>query len=124
MMENIWEKECINMYDWVTVLYSRNWHNIVNLLYFNLKKYKKEKLCFARFICLSLSPEDIVHSFHWLLRGMCNLKMKCWKNIFPSSLLGKHVVEGQLISYFLSWYSQFIFVNKQGHGYRQYSHGH
>ena len=26
------------MYDWVTLLYSRNWHNIVNQLYFNKKK--------------------------------------------------------------------------------------
>ena len=22
------------MYDWVTLLYSRDWHNVVNLLYF------------------------------------------------------------------------------------------
>ena len=26
------------MYDWVTLLYGRNWHNIVNQLYFNKKK--------------------------------------------------------------------------------------
>ena len=26
----IWEKECVYMYDWVTMLYSRNWHNTVN----------------------------------------------------------------------------------------------
>jgi len=25
------------MYDLITLLYSRNWHNIVNQLYFNLK---------------------------------------------------------------------------------------
>ena len=36
------------MYDWVTMLYSRNWHNIVNQLYFNfinaiLHFKKKEK---------------------------------------------------------------------------------
>ena len=33
------------MYDWVTLLYSRNWHNTVNQLYF-AKKYmckKKER---------------------------------------------------------------------------------
>ena len=29
------------MYDWVTLLYSRNWHNIVNELYFNFKKYRE-----------------------------------------------------------------------------------
>ena len=27
------------MYDWVTLLHSRNWHNTVNQLYINLKKY-------------------------------------------------------------------------------------
>ena len=26
------------MYDWVTLLYSRNWHNIVNQLYFHKKE--------------------------------------------------------------------------------------
>ena len=31
-------KKCINMCDWVTLLYSRNWYNTVNQLYFNLKK--------------------------------------------------------------------------------------
>ena len=30
------------MYDWVTLLFSRNWHNIVNQLYFN-NKYNKIK---------------------------------------------------------------------------------
>ena len=29
------------MYDWVTLLYSRNWYNIVNQLYFNKKNQKK-----------------------------------------------------------------------------------
>ena len=29
------------MNDWVTLLYSRNWHNIVNKLYFNKIKEKK-----------------------------------------------------------------------------------
>ena len=37
------------MYDWVTTLYSRNWHNIITLifkkyhLYFNKKKKRKGK---------------------------------------------------------------------------------
>ena len=30
------------MYDWVTLLYSRNWFS-ANQLYFNLKKKKKKK---------------------------------------------------------------------------------
>ena len=32
---------CIYMYDGVSLLYRRNWHNIVNELYFN-KKIKNE----------------------------------------------------------------------------------
>ena len=34
------------MYNWVTLLYSRNWYNIVNQLYFNKNKTKpKKKIC-------------------------------------------------------------------------------
>ena len=29
------------MYDWVPLLYSRNWHNIVNQVYFNKKVNRK-----------------------------------------------------------------------------------
>ena len=32
------------MYNWITLLYSRNQHNIVNQLYFNLKNYVKNKI--------------------------------------------------------------------------------
>ena len=32
----------IYIYDWVTMLYSRNWHNTVNWLYFNRNKNKIE----------------------------------------------------------------------------------
>ena len=28
----------ICMYNWVTFMYNRNWHNIVNQLYFNFEK--------------------------------------------------------------------------------------
>ena len=37
MMEDNIKKECIYMYDWVILLFSRNWHNIVGQLYFNKK---------------------------------------------------------------------------------------
>ena len=30
------------MYDWVTLLYSRNWHNIENQLYYNKKNFNKK----------------------------------------------------------------------------------
>ena len=30
------------MYDWVTLLYSRNWQKIANQLYVNLKKLKPQ----------------------------------------------------------------------------------
>ena len=37
MEDNIRKGVCVCVYDWVTLLYSRNWHNIVTQLY--LKKY-------------------------------------------------------------------------------------
>ena len=39
----IWEKRCMYIYDWVTWLYGRNRHTIVNQLYFNKKKCLKAK---------------------------------------------------------------------------------
>ena len=42
MGNNIKKKKCIYMYDRVTLLYSRNWHTIVNQLYFN-RNYKTLK---------------------------------------------------------------------------------
>ena len=37
------------MYAWVALLYSRNWHNIVNRLYFNFKNVKRKKCCMLFF---------------------------------------------------------------------------
>ena len=31
------------MYDWVTLLYSRNWHNTLNQLYFNKNEFLKNE---------------------------------------------------------------------------------
>ena len=36
-MEKNIKKECLYVYNRVTLLYSRDWHNAVNQLYFNLK---------------------------------------------------------------------------------------
>ena len=36
-----YKKECIYVYNWVTLPYSRNEYNIVNQLYFNLRKIYK-----------------------------------------------------------------------------------
>ena len=41
MMENNMRKR-MYMYKWVILLYSRNWHNIVNQLYFNKRKKKNK----------------------------------------------------------------------------------
>ena len=44
MMEDSMRKTTyIYMYDWVTNMYRRNWHNIVNQLFFNKKKKLKIK---------------------------------------------------------------------------------
>ena len=37
-MEKNMKKERLNVYNWVTLPYSRDCHSIVNQLYFNLKK--------------------------------------------------------------------------------------
>ena len=34
--DNMRKRVCVFIYDWVTSLYSRNWHNIVNQIDFNL----------------------------------------------------------------------------------------
>ena len=44
MMEDNMRKIYIHMYDWVTMLYSRNWHNTVNQLYSNKNKILKIKI--------------------------------------------------------------------------------
>ena len=33
-----YKKECVYVYNWVTLLYSRDWYNIVKQLFFNIKK--------------------------------------------------------------------------------------
>ena len=48
------KKECINIYDWVTLLYSRNGQKIVNQLY-TLKNQKNKKFSF------SMSPSCAAH---------------------------------------------------------------
>ena len=57
-------KKCIYMYDWVTWLYSRNWHNIVKQLYFN-KKFLKECIYMYDWATLLYSRKwyNIVFSF-------------------------------------------------------------
>ena len=46
------EKECVCMHDWVTLLFSRNWHNIVNHLYFDLQSHQILLKKFKFFVCL------------------------------------------------------------------------
>ena len=44
-MEKNIKKEWVPMYNWITLLFSRDWHNIVNQLDFNQKKTKEKKFC-------------------------------------------------------------------------------
>ena len=67
------------MYDWVTLLYSRNWHNIVNQLYLKNKEQMEglyvcvHKHTYVRFIIRSW--------FMWLWRLWClnNLGSASWR---------------------------------------------
>ena len=45
--KNLKENGYVYMYDRITLLYSRNYHNLVNRLYFNKKKYTYSTLCIA-----------------------------------------------------------------------------
>jgi len=64
LWSSVWEKNvkengCVYMYNWITLLYSRNYHNIVNQLYCN-KTLKKE--------CLPLCYSAIfLHSIYYCL---------------------------------------------------------
>ena len=37
------KKECIYVYNWATLLYNRDWYNIVNQPYFNKKDFFSEE---------------------------------------------------------------------------------
>lgn len=56
------EKGCVYRYDWVTWLYSRHWHNVVNPLPFKFKKRKKRtdtprvSLCVRHLLSVTLFP--------------------------------------------------------------------
>ena len=45
--QRIWKRKdmCVYMCNWITLLYSRNWHNTVNWLYNKIKKIKSVLLC-------------------------------------------------------------------------------
>ena len=53
---NIQKMNVLYMNDWVTSLYSGNWHNIVNQLYFNkTNKQKRQSLGALKISCHQLS---------------------------------------------------------------------
>ena len=55
------------VYDWVTLLYNRNWHNIVNQLYFNKKQFKNENALLSlslHFELGSITCQDVKSSLY------------------------------------------------------------
>ena len=48
------------MYDWVTLLYGRNWHNIISQLYSN-KKLKTNFFSDGGFICINPRVLALMH---------------------------------------------------------------
>ena len=59
------------MYDWVTLLYSRNWHNTVNQLYFNkrffyLKKFLKKENKNLRDAAKAVPREKFIATKHYI----------------------------------------------------------
>ena len=45
-----------SLFSWVTLLYSRNGHNVIHQLYFNKEKYKKKNVCVR---AASVPPLDL-----------------------------------------------------------------
>ena len=58
-----YKKECLFVYNWITLLYSRDWHGIVNQLYFNKKKFKENNMELHSMLCGSLDGR-------WVCRRM------------------------------------------------------
>ena len=54
--KNLKENGCVYMYNQITLLYSRNYHNLVNQLYFNkMLKNDKKRINFFLIYCRSQS---------------------------------------------------------------------
>ena len=77
-----YEKKCVYMYYWATLLYSKNWYNIVNQLYFN-KKYFKGKFWWI-FYCAQINKNGM--SFLKKRKEKKNITSTCF-NVPASSTL-------------------------------------
>ena len=91
MMEDNIKKQCIYTYDWVTLLYSSNCHNIVNQVYLNLKmqKQKKEEIHThpqtSIMICMSFLTlkHHCFLGLRWLLQMLFPLLLTYWFRSTP-----------------------------------------
>ena len=71
-------KKSLHVYNWVTLLYNRDWHYIVNQLYFNLRKKDRESklLLFTAqqantsHFAVGPSPHPLQNSFHLLWQAL------------------------------------------------------
>ena len=62
----------IYMYDWVTLLYSKNWHSTINQLYFNKRILKKKTIPFTtdskrvKYLGMNITKEvKDLYTGHW-----------------------------------------------------------
>ena len=67
------------MYDWVTLLYSRNWHNAVNQLYTNKKKCARQPAWICRSLC-GTNKSQSSKVTHCMNPFICVLKMTNLEN--------------------------------------------
>ena len=78
----LWQKEYI--YDWVTMLYTRNWHNTENQLYSNKnqinKPIKGQRL--SEWIKNHDSITCCQQVTHSKYNSICRLKVKGWEKIY------------------------------------------
>ena len=54
-----------HIYDWVALLYNRNWQNIVNQVYFSKKKELRIIICFDNRIMIMLQDKKEIILYHW-----------------------------------------------------------
>ena len=63
--DNTEKRMYIDMYDWVTLMYSSNWHNIVNQLCFNEKVKKVMDRYFKNYIKVVFLKKGRTRPTYW-----------------------------------------------------------
>ena len=110
----------MHMYNWFTLLATWNFHSIVNTLYSNIKKKKKERECTLKHLCHP-DPLNFGKSYLEIVRFCvsCLLLLLSWSNAFtvfwPCMLAVTFKIlcwlhSKGIISWKLSWISHVVHI--------------